>query len=126
MSGEKISTGITCVHCSGSQPYEQRTTYSFNVEWTADSPDRIRFFGLEGADAGASRYRVFPGCTHPDNCEVYGKIIGLEEFEIDIEHEGRRFRANGVFRTVSVELSGQFTFDDITITYDLSGNRVDF
>lgn len=125
LSGEKISTGYSCFNCLVVEdPYTNSIDLSLNVKVVKDKQDTVRFYGLAGADAGEFGKRVFPECKHPDNCKVYGKLTGIESFEIDIENNGRRYQASGSIRTVDIEVTGQYSYQNNQIEYDLHGKRV--
>lgn len=95
--------------------------FTVSIKLIDENDGTIRFYGLEGADAGSSSKKLFPDCKHPDDCKVLGKMTGIEEFEINLEHNGRTYEASGVIRSVSFKLDGKFTNPDekLIITYDL-------
>ena len=127
LQGPKTTTGPPCLHCLPDNETLQEIIYhSVNVQLVEGKQDTVRFFGVYGADAGDTADRVFPDCTSSNDCKVYGRLTSSEQYEIDIEHSGRRFRATGVIRTVTFTLEGQYTHENRTIDYELEGKRVDF
>lgn len=103
-----------------------RLSFTVNILWNNENRDRVRIIGLYGADVGNFTERVFPGCIMSDDCKVFGSFINHENIEIDIENNGRRYQANGQIKTVDIELRGQYTHQDHTINYELSGERIFF
>lgn len=128
LHGAKTTTGTPCFHCGpDSDNLSEIVTYSVNVDVVEGKSDTIRFFGLYGADAGDTGDRVFPDCSIPDNCKVYASINSSTlDFEIDIENNGRRYHATGVISQSTLHLTAQYTHDNLTIEYELEGERVQF
>jgi len=122
LRGEQTQSGLSCFNCSiDEDPYTNITEFSVYVKLVKDKVDTIRIYGLEGADAGTAEKMVFPNCTSPDDCKVYGKRKPSGEIEVDIEHNGRRYQASGYFGS----LTAHYSLGDISVDYDLSGKKVD-
>ncbi len=125
LQGPRIKVEDPCIHCAPeSNELTERINFSVIARLDHNNPDRIQFFGLQGADTGDMDKRVFPDCTRSEDCEIYGRIISGGAFEIDIENNGHRYQATGSLGTATINLKGQYTSDDVTIDYDLSGKRV--
>ena len=123
LKGTMTSTEYPCLFCPGNQDfYTYYTDFSVNILPVPGKKDTLRFYGLQGADAGEFDKRVFPYCTMPENCVIYAKLIG-DVFEIDISNDGRRYRAQGILKSSTIELEGQYSYENITIDYDLKGLR---
>ncbi len=125
LNGPRFSVEEPCIHCAADEDtLREIVSFSVIAQLDHDNPDRIQFFGLLGADTGDMDKRVFPDCTRSEDCEIYGRIISGGDFEIDIENNGHRYHATGFLSTSIIYLQGQYSYEDITIDYDLSGERV--
>ncbi|MEX2410846.1 MAG: hypothetical protein WD607_05640 [Candidatus Paceibacterota bacterium] len=125
LHGTRTTVEDPCLHCAiGQDTLRETVTFSLFTRLDHDNPDRIQFYGLQGADTGDFGKRVFPDCTRSADCEIFGGIHSEELFEIDIENDGHHYQANGSIRFVDIELQGRYTYDNITIDYDLTGKRV--
>ena len=124
LKGTMTSTGYPCFHCESNEDYyTYYTEFSVNILAVPGRKDILRFYGLQGADAGEFEKRVFPYCTMPDDCVIYAKLSG-DVIEIDISNEGRRYRAQGILKSGTFELEGQYSYENYTIDYSLNGQRV--
>lgn len=132
LSGPRTTIEDPCIHCAP-ETSELREYMDISVVARQDPDDRerIQFYGIQGVDTGEFEKRVFPNCTRSADCEVFGKITSSNTFqtnggafEIDIENNGRRYQATGSLGTSTIDLKGQYTYEDITIDYDLNGKRV--
>jgi len=95
--------------------------FTVSIKLMDEDDGTIRFYGLEGADAGSSSKKLFPDCKFPDDCKVIGKMTGINEFEISMENNGRTYEAGVIIRAGSFKLDGKFTnpSENLIITYDL-------
>ncbi len=125
LDGTRTTVEDPCFHCpAGEDTLKERVSFSLIAQLEHDNSERIQFFGLQGADTGDMDKRVFPDCTRSADCEIFGTFESEAFFEIDIENNGHRYQASGSIGEVEIELQGQYSYDDITIDYDLSGKRV--
>lgn len=132
LQGTRITVEEPCFHCKeGEDSLRETVTFSVMVNRDSNNLERIQFYGLQGADTGDFDKRVFPNCIRTSDCEIFGTIQSSGEFEIDIENNGHYYQASGTIMRASfddgrywIELEGQYTYDDITIDYDLSGKKV--
>lgn len=112
-----------CFNCKTDEnPFKNGTEFSVNAQLVKDKVDTVRFYGLEGADAGIAEKKVFPNCTHPNDCRVYGRLHPSGEIEINIENDGRSYSALWSDNT----LRGTFSHGEFSVKYDLSWKRVSF
>lgn len=85
-----------------------------------------QFYGLEGADVSEEgNHRVFPECTVPELCEVYGSLNGLDLI-IEVTNEERSYYATGKIYQVYdpfMELEAKYQFQNMIITYKLEGDQ---
>lgn len=117
---------LTTVHLSNGETADEITTYIdfvMTVKLLKVGEESVRFYGLEGADVGKKGHNVFPGCTRSDDCPVFGRMTGNETFEININHQGRSYTATGSIRTVNVEMEAVYQSENVTIRYELNGQR---
>lgn len=125
LHGTRTTVENPCFHCpDGQDTLKETVTFSVIARLDSNNQERIQFYGIQGADTGDFDKRVFPECTRATDCEVFGTIISGGAFEIDIENNGHRYQATGSLGTATIDLHGQYSYDDITIDYDLSGKRV--
>lgn len=133
LSGSRVTVEDPCVHCpAGQDTLRESVSFSVIIQIDPDNQRRVQFYGIQGADTGDFDKRVFPGCTRSADCEVIGAIQTGGAFEIDIENNGHRYRATGTInRSVyddegryRIVLQGQYSYNDITIDYDLEGKKV--
>lgn len=125
LNGPRITIEENCFHCAaGEDTLREIVSFSVIAQLDHDNPEQVQLFGIQGADTGDLDKRVFPECTRSADCEVFGTIISGGAFEIDIENNGRRYQATGSLGTATIDLKGQYSYDDITIDYDLNGKRV--
>lgn len=125
LEGPRITVEDPCIHCAPeTNELTERISFSVIARLDHDNPERIQFYGIQGADTGDFGKRVFPGCTRSADCEVFGRIISGGAFEIDIENNGHRYQATGSLGSATINLRGQYTYEDLTIDYDLNGKRV--
>lgn len=132
LEGPRLTVEDPCFHCAaGEDTLRERVSFSVIAQLDNDNPDRIQFYGIQGADTGDFGKRVFPDCTRSADCEVFGKVIPSGEFvinggsfEIDIENNGHRYQATGFFSSSTSNLQGKYTYEGITIDYELTGKRV--
>ncbi len=121
LRGTQTHSGLSCFNCLDyDAPYINYSEFSFYVKLVKDKVDTVRIYGLEGADAGTAEKKVFPNCTSPDDCKVYGKRTPSGEIEIDIEHNGRKYQAMWSISSLTARLS----YGDVSVDYDLSGSPV--
>jgi hypothetical protein len=117
---------LTTVHLPNGETEEETTAYIdfvMTLKLLQVGEEKVRFYGLEGADVGKSGNYVFPGCTRSDDCPVYGRMTTNETFEININNQGRSYTATGSVRTVHVQLEGVYQSENVTIRYELNGRR---
>ena len=117
---------LTSVHLPNGETADEITTYIdfvMTLKLLKVGEDKVRFYGLEGTDVGKNGNNVYPGCTHPDDCPVYGRMTDNETFEISISNQGRNYTASGSVRTVNVLLEGVYQTENVTIRYELNGKR---
>lgn len=125
LKGPRLTIEDPCFHCAaGEDTLREIVSFSVIAQLDHDNPERIQFYGIQGADTGDFDKRAFPDCTRSADCEVFGRIISGRAFEIDIENNGHRYQATGSLGTATIDLQGQYTYEDITIDYDLNGKRV--
>lgn len=133
LSGPRVTVDDSCFHCPvGENTLNESITFSLFVQVDPNNPERIQFYGLQGADTGDMDRRVFPECTRSQDCEVFGTIQTGGAFEIDIENNGHRYQATGTIARVennpaglyALQLQGQYSYEDITIDYNLQGRQV--
>lgn len=125
--GTRITVEDPCIHCPSDQDYlREIVDFSVIAKLDPDNWDRVQFYGLQGADTGDMDKRVYPDCTRSADCEIFGSISLSDggRYEIDIENQGHRYYATGVLSSTTIHLQGQYTYEDITIDYDLSGKKV--
>lgn len=121
LRGTQTHSGLSCFNCLDYEaPYINYTEFSVYVKLVKDKVDTVRIYGLEGTDAGIAEKMLFPDCTTPDDCKVYGKRTPSGEIEIDIEHNGRRYQASGYITS----LTAHYSHGNVSVEYDLSGNPV--
>lgn len=126
LEGKKIETRYSEWPVpDGEQPSVDTTNIYFTVHIKRVEGDmkKVRFYGLEGADAGSAGNRVYPNCTVSDDCKVYGNIVLGQQFEIDLENNGRTYQANGLVTTFEANLTGRYQYQNLTIDYELQGER---
>lgn len=110
-----------CFNCfTDENPFRNGTEFSVNVQLVQDKVDTVRFYGLEGADAGIAEKMVFPDCIHPYDCKVYGRLYPSGDIEIELERNGRSYSALWSENT----LRGTFSHGEFSVKYDLLGKRV--
>lgn len=124
LHGRKFESRYPGWPASEGEELSADTTYfvfTVSIELIDENGDTIRFYGLEGADAGSSSKKLFPDCKFPDDCKVIGKMTGINEFEISMENNGRTYEAGVIIRAGSFKLDGKFTnpSENLIITYDL-------
>lgn len=124
LRGPQTHSGWHCNHCLIVDPYINYTEFSVNVKLVPDKVDTVRIYGLEGADAGIAEKKVFPSCTSPDGCPVYARLKPSGEVEVDIEHNGRMYQATGFMYPTTISLTAYYSYEDVSVDYDLSGERV--
>lgn len=132
LRGPRTTVQDPCVHCpAGQDSLREIVSFSVIARLDKENKNRIQFYGIQGADTGEFGKRVFPDCTRSADCEVFGEIISGGafvnnggSFEIDIENDGHRYHSTGFLSTSTINLQGRYTYDDITIDYDLTGKRV--
>jgi hypothetical protein len=116
---------MSCFYCDTEEtPYVNYTEFSVNIYPVKEKVDTVLVYGLEGANAGVAHKKVFPDCAHPDECRVYARLTPAGEIEIDIKQSGRSYRATGFVYPATFTLSARYIHNDISITYDLFGERV--
>lgn len=134
LSGPRITVEDSCFHCAeGEDTLQESVTFSLIVQVDPNS-ERVQFYGLQGADTGDLDRRVYPDCTRSSDCKIFGTIQPGGAFEIDIENNGHRYQAAGSIRRsefgpedrYSIELQGQYSYEDLSIDYDLEGEQVSF
>lgn len=125
LDGPRTTVEEPCIHCpAGQDSLREFVSFSMIAKLDRNNPERIQFYGIQGADTGDFGKRVFPDCTRPAECQVFGEIISGGAFEIDIENNGHRYQATGFLSRYNIFLKSQYTYDGITIDYDLTGKRV--
>tara|TARA_R100001143_G_scaffold6711_1_gene9069 strand:+ start:9134 stop:9658 length:525 start_codon:yes stop_codon:yes gene_type:complete len=82
--------------------------------------NRVRMYGLEGADVGKREHYLYPGCKTPDDCKIIGMLEG-EDLEIDINNNGRSYLANIMIRNNYVEITATYNHQQTTIHYEVDG-----
>lgn len=91
----------------------------------------FQIYGLEGADVGKRDNLVFPNCTDMDECKIRAKITGQSKFKINLNNEGRTYKATGQFRkveflfghVVDLTMEAEYQYQNLTIKYELGGER---
>ncbi|MCC5941201.1 MAG: hypothetical protein JJU37_06615 [Balneolaceae bacterium] len=133
ISGPRITVEDSCFHCPvGENTLNESVIFSLFVQVDPNNSQRIQFYGLQGADTGDMDRRIFPKCTRSQDCEVFGTIQAGGDFEIDIENNGHRYAATGTIARIdnnpaglyAIQLQGQYSYEDITIDYNLQGSQV--
>lgn len=125
LRGQQSHIGMSCFYCDTEEtPYVNYTEFSVNIYPVKEKVDTVLVYGLEGANAGVAQKKVFPDCAHPDECRVYARLTPAGEIEIDIKQSGRSYRATGFVYPATFTLSARYIHNDISITYDLFGERV--
>lgn len=112
----------------GEEPSRDKTRIGFimKIQKIGDGDDQLRIVGLEGADVGKYDNRVYPDCSTPDECKIYGSLIG-EDLEIEIENNGRSYQAAGsIYQTYEpyVEMTATYNYQNVTIQYELEGEKM--
>jgi len=102
----------------------EHINFLVKLKLSREKEDAVRFYGLEGADTGKFDHMAFPGCTHPDDCEVYGRMTGIQNFEVDLNNQGRTYKAKGTVQTVDFKIEAEYQYQNVTIHYDLTGERM--
>lgn len=100
-----------------------RIDFSLTIVLPDPEQDEVRFYGLSGADVGESDHRVYPGCTVPEDCKVFGQRTDLEEIAIILENDGRMYHGFAYVRTNYIGVQAEYQYQNITIEYDLDGQR---
>ena len=112
----------------GEEPKEEGFSHGFVMLIQKMDDDQIRIVGLPGTDTGRGDDAVFPDCTHPNNCKVFGSKIGKFEWEIDIQHGGRSYNATLTLKRFidlnQFTLEGTYEFRNRSIKYRFDGERV--
>ncbi len=125
LHGSRTTTEAPCFHCpAGEDTLRETITFSVITRLDPQDPERIQFFGLQGADTGDVDKRVYPDCTRSADCEIFGSVHSEVFFEIDIDNNGHHYQASGYIGTEDIDLQGQYSYDGVVIEYDLSGKRV--
>ena len=129
ISGLMLVRGLkttTIYSPEGEEPYVDSENVHFLVKLKLDreKEDAVRIYGLEGADTGKFDHMAFPGCTHPDDCEVYGTMTGIRNFEVHLDNQGRTYKATAVYQTVDFDIQAEYQYQNVTIHYDLTGERI--
>ena len=132
LSGPRTTMGKSCTRCPADQDsLREYISFSVIARLDHDNRERIQLYGIQGADTGELDKRVYPDCTRSEDCEVFGYIVPSGEFvvnggafKIDIENSGHRYQDTGSLGTSTIDLKGQYNYEDITIDYDLNGKRV--
>lgn len=83
----------------------------------------IRFYGLLGGDTGRDEHKVYPGCTHPDDCPVLGNSTSPEGYRVQIENEGRVYEANLEILTTRIYMTGSLKYEGREIVFKMDGQR---
>lgn len=127
LHGPRTTVEDPCFHCpAGQDTLREFISFSVIARLAKDNPERIQFYGVQGADTGDIAKRLFPDCTRSADCEIFGNISlsAGGTYEIDIENIGHRYQATGSLIPTTIDLKGQYSYENITIDYDFSGNRI--
>lgn len=96
------------------------------VQQVEQKRDTYRFYGLDGADVSEEgNHRVFPECTIPNLCEVYGALTG-QDLLIEVDNYGRTYRATGnIFQVYEpyIRLEAEYKYQNLIITYKIEGDQ---
>jgi hypothetical protein len=129
ISGLMLMRGVkttTTYFPEGEKPdvESEHVNFLVKLKLSSENDDSVRIYGLEGADTGKFDHRVFPGCTHPDDCKVHGRMTGIRNFKVDLNHQGRTYKATAVYQTVDFDIQAEYQYQNVTIHYDLTGERI--
>ncbi len=134
ISGIYIMTGLRTVdtYTDGiaSENEKTETTQTnislvIKVKLIENNQDKVRFYGLEGADTGNFDEKVFSNCIKPEHCPVYATLNNTK-LEFDIVQNGRSYKGSGTITIINqtvMQLNSKFQNGNITIEYDISGVR---
>lgn len=86
--------------------------------------NRVRLYGLEGADVGKREHYFYPSCKTPDDCKITGMLEG-EDLKIDINSNGRSYRAEVKIRNNYVEITATYNYQQTTINYEVDGVMIE-
>ena len=135
LAGDRITVTDPCIHCpAGEDSLREYVSFSIYIEKDPNS-ERIQFYGLQGSDTGDLNRRLYPDCRRSSDCEIIGSIQTEGAFYIELENSGHRYRAAGAIWKAGtdfdegnyrIELQGQYSYEDLTIDYDLQGEQVSF
>lgn len=109
-------------------PEQEKYSQGFNVLIQQIDENNIRIYGLVGADAGRAENAVFPECSNPENCKVFGTKTGEHEWEIDIQNGPRTYNAVIKLKEMidlnEFTLEGTYEYQNKSIEYVLDGRRI--
>lgn len=93
--------------------------FIISLKLDPENPDRVRIYGLEGADVGKYEYMIYPNCTNTNECKVFGEMTGERSFTVDLENQDRTYTATGAFKSTDYKIVGEYNHKNVTIEYDL-------
>lgn len=102
---------------------EERISFIIKIQKIRTGSDQLRIIGLEGADVGKYDNRIYPDCTIPEECKIYGNLVG-EDLAIDIENNDRSYQATGkIYKTYEpyLEMTATYSYQNVKIEYTLEG-----
>ena len=122
LRGQKVTTTYSDWPIpEGDKPTVDSSYINFIISLKLDqkNPEKVRIYGLEGADVGKYENLIFPNCTNTNECKVYGEMTGLRSFTVELENSGRTYTATGAFKSTDYKIVGEYNYQNITIQYDL-------
>lgn len=122
LRGQKITTTYSDWPIpEGEKPTVESTYIDFIISLKLDpeNPERVRIYGLEGADVGKYENMIYPNCTNTNECKVFGEMTGERSFTVDLENQGRTYTATGAFKSTDYKIVGEYNYQNIIIRYDL-------
>lgn len=126
--GERVTTYSEWPIPPNEEPVKENHGQGFSVLIQQVDENTIRIYGLLGADAGRAEYAVFPECSKPDDCNVFGTKTGEHEWEIDIQNGPRTYHAEiSLKKFINLNefiLEGRYEYQNRSVEYLLDGKRV--
>ncbi|MCG2590606.1 hypothetical protein [Rhodohalobacter sulfatireducens] len=109
-------------------PVQKKNSQGFNMLIQQMDENKIRIYGLVGADAGRAENSVFSACSNPENCKVYGTKTGDRTWEVDIKNGQRTFYATIeveiLINKTEIRLESRYEFQNKSIEHTLDGEKI--
>lgn len=109
-------------------PVQKKNSQGFNMLIQEMDENKIRIYGLVGADAGRAEHSVFPTCNTPENCKIFGTKTGDRTWEVDIKNGQRTFYATIeveiLINKIEIKLESTYEYQNKSIVHTLDGEKI--